>query len=226
VQRNAALRTSRGVAAFVVVISAAAFAACGSSASSSSATKSVVTAPDFTLQGCTFEVNNSIPTGEPPGVRPNFPSFAPDPSANAALDSIEKHGGTAMIDSAAAPEGTVLYAGPDRSGTVIGTVPSGQSVLLAEPLLWTDKSGQTWFAFFLECGGPNLYWASLDQIKKVNPTAGKDLVSLIKQLAADKPYPQSDQASLVPVKIVGGKLTWTSPSITFDVGRGQLINNL
>jgi hypothetical protein len=185
-----------------------------------------VTAPDFTLSGCTFEVNNSIPQGEPTGLKPNFASFTPDASAGVALASIKKNGGKAMVDSAGLPSGTKLYAGPDRSSQVVGTIPSGKSLLLSEPVVWTGSNGETWLATFIECGGPNLYWASLDQIKQVSSGEAATLSSLIKQLAAvQPPYPKSDQASLVRVDVVGHNLAWNTSQITFPVARGQLVDN-
>jgi hypothetical protein len=218
----------RATVASVAAIGVLGLAACGSSTGSSSPPTSGerVTAPDFNLQGCTFTVDNSVPTGEPTGLHPNFPSFNPDPSADSAVVSIKKHGGTAMVDSTSLPSGTQLYAGPDQSGTLVGTVPSGQSVLLAEPLVWT-ASGQTWLATFLQCGGPYLYWANLDQIKQVDPSSASATSELIKQLAAAAPYPKSDQASLLGVTVTGGHLEWaTSFTMSFPVARGQLVHNI
>jgi hypothetical protein len=185
----------------------------------------LVTAPDFSLQGCTFTVNGSIPPGEPNGLKPSFPAFSPDPSANAAVKSIEEHGGTALVDGAGVPPGATLYAGPDRSGTVVGTVPSGQSILLAEPVIW-HSDGDTWLAFFLQCGGPNLYWASLDEIKQVSPTTASDLATTLSELKGAPPYSQSHQASFETVAVKDRSLVWTDSSIPFPVARGQLIKSV
>ena len=200
-------------------------AACGGGSSASSGSKGLVTAPSFTLQGCTFAPNDSIPPGYPKGLQPNFAAFSPDPSADAAIRSISHNGGTAVVDSAGVPGGATLYAGPDRSGAVIGTVPAGQDILLAEPLLW-HEGGDTWMAFFLECGGPNLYWASLENIKSVSPTTATDLSGLFAELQNAPPYTQTHQASLLPVEVKDGHLVWKDSSVPFDVGRGQLIQHL
>jgi hypothetical protein len=218
-------RRSHGVVLVALLVtSAAVLTACGGG-SSATGSSGLVTAPDFSLQGCTFTVNGSIPPGEPQGLKPSFPAFSPDPSANAAVTSIEEHGGTALVDGAGVPPGATLYAGPDRSGTVIGTVPSGQSILLAEPVIWRSD-GDTWLAFFLQCGGPNLYWASLDEIKQVSPTTARDLTTTLSELKGAPPYSQSHQASFETVAIKDRSLVWTDSSIPFPVGRGQLIQSL
>jgi hypothetical protein len=213
----------RVVLAALFVASAAALTACSGGSSPTDST-SLVSAPDFSLQGCTYTVNNSIPPGEPRGLKPSFPAFSPDPSANAAVKSIEEHGGTALVDGAGVPPGATLYAGPDRSGTVIGTVPSGESILLAEPVIWhTDDD--TWMAFFLECGGPNLYWASLNEIKQVSPTTASNLSATLSELKGAPSYSESHQASFESVAVKDRSLVWTDSSIPFPVGRGQLIQN-
>ncbi|MGB7051099.1 MAG: hypothetical protein WBG41_05990 [Acidimicrobiales bacterium] len=218
---------SRTFALVVMMLATAAvLTACGDSGgSSATGSAALVTAPVFPLQGCTFTVNNSIPPGEPNGLKPPFPAFSPDPSANAAVKSIEEHGGTALVDGAGVPSGATLYAGPDRSGTVVGTVPSGESILLAEPVIWRTDS-DTWFAFFLQCGGPNLYWASLNEIKKVSPAAAQGLTSTLSELKNAPPYSRSHQASLEAVTVKDRSLVWTVSSIMFPVGRGQLIQNV
>jgi hypothetical protein len=217
-------RSHRFVLVALLMTSAAALTACGGSSSATGST-GLVTAPDFSLQGCTFTVSGSIPPGEPHGLKPSFPAFSPDPSANVAVKSIEEHGGTALVDGAGVPPGATLYAGPDRTGTVVGTVPGGESILLAEPVIW--RSGDdTWLAFFLQCGGPNLYWASLDEIKQVSPTTARDLTTTLSELKDAPPYSQSHQASFETVAIKDRSLVWTDSSIPFPVGRGQLIQSV
>lgn len=217
-------RSHRFVLVALLTASAAALTACGGG-SSATASTGLVAAPDFSLQGCTFTVNGSIPPGEPHGLKPSFPVFSPDPSASAAVKSIEEHGGTALVDGAGVPPGATLYAGPDRSGTVVGTVPSGESILLAEPVIW-HSDGDTWLAFFLQCGGPNLYWASLDEIKQVSPATATDLTTTLSELKGVPPYSQSHQASFETVAVKDRSLVWTDSSIPFPVGRGQLIQNV
>lgn len=221
---EAGFRPHRTWAFAAAAVMAVLMAACGGSAGSSVGTTGLVTAPDFTLQGCTYAPNNSVPPGEPQGLRPSFASFSPDPSANTAVRSIEEHGGKAVVDSAGVPPGTTLYAGPDRSGTVVGTVPHGQSVLVAEPLLW-QHGGDTWLAFFLECGGPDLYWASLSDIRTVSPQTAADISALIAQLEKAPPYTTSHEASLLDVTVDDGHLEWTAgaAAVPFPVARGQLI---
>jgi hypothetical protein len=181
-------------AAMVLAVAAVAVSvsACGGG-SSAGTTSGLVTAPDFALQGCTFTVNNSVPVGEPTGLKPTFAPFSPDSSANAAVKAIEEHGGTALVDSAGVPSGATLYSGPSQSAAVVGTVPSGQSILLAEPVIWHSGT-DTWLAFFLQCGGPNLYWASLANIEKVSPSAATDLTTLLADLEHAPPYSKSHQA--------------------------------
>ena len=61
------------------------------------------------------------------------------------------------------PGGTHLYAGPDTSQPSVGTIPSNYAILAAEPVIWKTESGETWVAFFVSCGGQNLYWVSLNR---------------------------------------------------------------
>ncbi len=222
----------RAVALVAAGLAALALAACGGGSSStgttaatSGSTDSVVTPPAFTLQGCTYVLDGKVPTGEPTGLKPHFPSFSPDPSARAALRTIKGHGGTAMVDGVTLPAATNLYAGPDTSGTKVGTIPSDQSILAAEPVVWTDSSGHKWLAFFLSCGGKNLYWVSVSELATQNPSAGDSLASLITELATAPPYTKSGQASLLPVVVNNDHtLVFANPKVTFDVGRGELVS--
>ena len=211
-----------GVATGLAVLAAA----CGGQASGSpTPAHPIVSAPAFTLQGCTYTVNDSIPAGEPHGVRPDVAAFAPDAAADAALKSIQRHRGTAMVDGTGVPGGTRLYAGPDASAAPVTTVPTGHSVIVAEPLIWTDARGGTWLAFFISCGGSQLYWASVDAIARVDPTAGATISGLVRQLAQAPPYTSSDRASLLPVVIAGGHLAWADPAVKLTIGRGELVQN-
>jgi hypothetical protein len=202
-------------------------AACGSGTAASTppptaSTAAIVEPPAFNLEGCTYVFNGTIPDGEPQGLKPPFPAFGADQSAIDALQHIRSHGGRAMVDSVDLPGGTDLYAGPD-TGTKVGAVPSGDSILVAEPVVWTDSSGGKWLAFFLSCGGRSLYWVSVDGLKHQNPSDGAEIAQLIAQLEKAPPYSQSDMASLLPIEINGQRqLVFTDPKVTFLVGRGEL----
>jgi hypothetical protein len=203
-------------------------AACGSSASTAggagSSAPAVVEAPDFTLQGCTYVLDSTIPPGEPQGVRPHFPSFAPDQSATAALEAIKAHGGTAMVDSVTLPAGTTLRSGPDTGESAVGTIPSDHSILAAEPVVWTDHTGAVWLAFFLSCGGEHLYWVSVPELTRHNPASGAQVVGQIEALEKAPSYITSGQASVLPIRITAQKnLAFVDPKVTFSVGRGELI---
>lgn len=215
----------------VVSVAAAVVAACGSGAGSpgsttgpSASATAVVTPPDVTLQGCTYVLDGKVPNGEPPGVKPSFPPFSPDQSAAAALGEIKARGGKAMVDSVTLTSGTDLYAGPDTGGTKVGTVPSGRSILAAEPVVWTDATGGTWLAFFLSCGGDSLYWVSVGQADRQGSTVGGSIAAQIAQLQGAAPYTQTGQASLLPIVVSAhGQLVFGDPRMTFSVGRGELI---
>lgn len=205
----------RAMALTGVLAVAAVTAACGGSTSSADpptpANQVVVTAPDFQLQGCTYVLENTIPAGEPQGVQPNFKSFEPDKSATAAMKQVREHGGTALANGFNIPGGTKLYAGPDTSNPPVGTIPSNYDVLVAEPVVWTDGSGDTWLAFFVSCGGPNLYWVEVKQIQKENPDAAGDITPLLSQ-----------KSSLVPITVTDKNLAWKNPQMTLIIGRGEL----
>jgi hypothetical protein len=217
----------RGVALGATSVVAVLMAACSSgtpTAGSGGSNAAVVQPPDFTLQGCTYVLDSTIPAGEPQGVKPQFSSFTPDQSATAALEGIKAHGGTAMVDSVSLPAGTTLRSGPDTGQSVVGTVPSGHSILAAEPVVWTDHSGAVWLAFFLSCGGGDLYWVSVPELTHQNAAAGKQLAAQIEALRSAPPYSTSGQASLLPIQVTAQKhLAFVDPKITFLVGRGELI---
>jgi hypothetical protein len=219
----------RAVAVGVAGLAALASTACGSASGSSptsapSATVGIVKPPDFTLQGCTYVLDNTIPAGEPQGVKPPFPPFTPDGSATAALQHIKDHGGTAMVDSVTLPSGTTLYPGPDLDGTPVGAVSAQDSILAAEPVVWTDAQRGTWLAFYLSCGGDALYWVSVKGLEHQNPIAGKGVAAQIAQLQKAAPYTKSGTASLLPVVVNRHRqLTFSDPKVTFLVGRGELV---
>lgn len=217
------------VAVGVAGLAALAATACGGASGSSptsapAATVSAVKPPDFTLQGCTYVLNSTIPASEPQGLKPDFPPFSADASATAALQGIKDHGGTAMVDSVTLPAGTHLYAGPDLEGTPVGAVPAKDSILVAEPVVWTDAHGDPWLAFYLSCGGDTLYWVSVKGLERQNPSAGSGVAEQIAQLKAASPYTQTGTASLLPIVVNSRRqLVFSDPKVTFLVGRGELI---
>ncbi len=218
---------SRAVAVALVCLAAWAAAACGSGTGASTplpaASSAIVEPPDFTLQGCTYEFNGTIPDGEPQGLKPSFPTFDADQSATDALQHIESHGGTGMVDSVDFPGGTDLYAGPD-TGTKVGVIPSGDSIQVAEPVVWTDATGGKWLAFFLSCGGRSLYWVSVDTLEHQNRADGIAITQLIAQLEKAPPYTKAGTASLLPIQIDDQHhLAFTDATVTLLVGRGALV---
>ena len=217
------------VAVGVAGLAALAATACGSSSGSSptsapATTVGIVKPPDFTLQGCTYVLNSTIPASEPQGLKPDFPPFSADGSAAAALQGIKDHGGTAMVDSVTLPAGTHLYAGPDLGGTPVAAIPAKDSILAAEPVVWTDAHGDTWLAFYLSCGGGALYWISVKGLEAQNPSAGSGVAEQIAQLRAAAPYTATGTASLLPIVVNSHRqLVFSDPKVTFLVGRGELI---
>ncbi len=197
----------------------------GATTTSGATEASLVQPPKLDLQGCEYLVNNAIPAGEPKGSKAPFGAFTPDPSAVAALQHIKAHGGTAMVDGFMAPAGTVLYSGPATSAARAGVVQPGNSVLIADPILWTDSSGGDWLAFFLICGGNNLYWLSVDQVTKQNPSFGHEVSTAIAQLRTAAPFTKTGMISLLPV-VIDGKhhVAWVAPNIEFQPARGQYLD--
>ncbi len=201
----------RGVAALACAVALAlGAAACGSSSPTVPANELVVTAPDFTLQGCTYVLDGTVPAGEPEGVQPHFASFSPDPTATAVLEAMKKDGGVALANGFIIPGGIHLYAGPDTSQPSVGTIPSNYAILVAEPVIWKTDSGKTWIAFFVSCGSKNLYWVSLRQIQDQNPVAAESITPLI------------TKNSLVPIAISNQNFVWKHSKLTFIIGRGEL----
>ncbi|MGO8871232.1 MAG: hypothetical protein ACLQPH_07480 [Acidimicrobiales bacterium] len=193
--------------------------ACGSGSATSSGTH--VQPPDWPLQGCTYTVNGTVPSGEPQGIQPGYPSFSPDASAGSALQSIKDHGGEGMFDGVVLAAGTPLRAGPDTSGSPVATVGSGTNILAAEPVVWTDGSGGQWLAFFLACGGDNLYWVNVVE-------ADQQIPGVSSQIATDRKAPTTLSSSGIPEvpsfqPVVIDRqhlLTWKDSRIQAYVGRG------
>jgi hypothetical protein len=201
-------------------------AACGGGSSAPAlSTTGIVLPPDVPMQGCTYVLDGKVPVGEYQGLQPGFAPFSPDAAAVAAVRSMRAHGGTSLVYGFSFPPGVRLYAGPDRSH-VVGTVPEGNSVTTSEPILWTTASGARWLAFFIACGGKNLYWVSVDQVRSVSTDAGGLLVRVIPELLAAPPYapPANTHSSALPVAISADRqFTWKNPSVTFVIARGQLL---
>jgi hypothetical protein len=196
----------------------------GSSTATPASTVAIVKPPGFTLQGCTYVFDSTIPAGEPQGIKPGFAPFAPDAAAKTALEQIRDHGGTAMVDSVAVPAGTKLYAGPSTGEPPAGTVPTGDSIQASEPVVWTDRTGDDWLAFFLSCGGDSLYWASVKGVTGQDASAGGQIATQIQQLRHAAPYTRTGHASMLPITVNGQKhLVFANPKVAFSVGRGELI---
>jgi len=204
-------------------------AACGGSSSATTTTvalSAVVRPPDLPLQGCSYVLNGMVPQGEPAGIQPDFPPFAPDQAAQSAVSHIAAHGGTGLVYGFTLPAGVKLFAGPDTGRQPVATIPLSHSILAADPVLWTTPSGEHWLAFFVACGGEHLYWVSVDQIGKADATTGAQAVRDIAMLEVAAPYTQTGRASILPLTIVDGQLTWNAPAGTHALvapARGQLL---
>lgn len=199
---------SPAVVALVLLIALLA-AACGNS---SSATPGPVQPPDIQLQGCTYVLDDTIPPGEPTGVQPHYPAFSPDASAVSALSHIQQHGGRAMIGGLDVPPGTTLYAGPDTS-QVVGNLPATYAILAAEPVVWVDKAGDTWIAFFLSCGGDNLYWTSVKAMGAASPLEGPGIAKQLAEAKASNALPS--------ITIKDRKFRWDDKKIPYYIARGE-----
>jgi len=225
--RSWAVRILAVVAAGGLVLVAA---ACGGSSSSTTtstvAPSSVVRPPAIPLQGCNYVLNGIVPPGEPTGIQPDFPPFAPDQAAQSAISHIAAHGGIGLVYGFTLPPGVKLFAGPDTGRQPVATIPLSHSILAADPVLWTTRSGERWLAFFVACGGEHLYWVSVDQIGKADAGAGAEAVRAIAMLEVAAPYTQTGRASILPVRIVDGQFTWNAPAGTHALvppARGQLL---
>ena len=196
-------------------------AACSSPSSSSpdSAGPSVVLAPSVQLQGCTYSSGGTVPPDQPAGVQPHYASFAPDAAATAALEGIKRHGGSALLGSFNLTGGVPLYAGPDTGGQKVGTIPDNYAMTVAQPVVWTDPSGDHWFAFFLACGGDNLYWTSPGAMTKADP----QLSSTAEVLAADVREAAAASPTQLPAIGIDGSrhFYWKSAKVPYTVGLAQ-----
>ena len=181
--------------------------------------------PKLDLDGCQYLVNNVVPPGEPKASKAPFASFSPDQSAIDALQHMKAHGATGMVDGFTVPAGTVLFSGPSATAAHAGVVQPSNSILIADPILWTDGAGKDWLAFFVICGGNNLYWLSVDQVNHQNPTVGRLLTRSIAQLRAAQPYTKTGMISVLPVVIDGNhRFAWVAPDIQFQPARSQYLD--
>ncbi|MGA3146120.1 MAG: hypothetical protein ABSF33_01450 [Acidimicrobiales bacterium] len=226
-------RRTRGAVVAGVTVLALVASACGSG-SSSPPTSSVTTGdtsvvalatPTDELEGCTYTVNGQIDPSLPTGERPHFSAFSPDPSAEAAINSIKSKGGTAAVDTFQLPYGTKLRSGPSSSAPVVGKVPGTDQLELYDPIVWTDSAGQKWLATFIACGGRNLYWAGLADLQATDPTAARTVRTQLAQLRSARPYLQTAKASYLPILIdSSGHVDWKDKVIPFSVGRAELVS--
>jgi hypothetical protein len=203
--------------------------ACGASTSASSTPTTgvrvsdlAVLAPDSPTQGCSYTVDGSVPSYLPTGVAPTFPTVAPDPTAVAALHHIARAGGTAAVDGFILPPRTVLRSGPSTAAREIGTIPAGHQVFSFDPLVWTDATGTPWLAFFLACSGDQLYWVSVDELRRDVPTTGAAVAATLTGLVHARPYTETGQASLLPVRLLERHLIWDDKKLPTEPARGML----
>jgi len=181
-----------------------------------------VVPPSEILQGCSYAPDNKVPSGEPQGSQPPFPSFAPDQAARSALQHIKDHGGTGLVYGFQLPSGTKLYAGPDASSGAVGTIPTGRSVYLFDPVIWTTASGRHWLVSFLACGGTSPYWVDVNQIKQADATAYTGIVQQISMLLASQDYVTTGHASSLPVVVDADRqFAWKDPAVPFAPARGE-----
>ncbi|HEX7443889.1 MAG TPA: hypothetical protein VF320_08380, partial [Acidimicrobiales bacterium] len=138
---------------------------------------------------------------------------------DSALRHIRAHGGTALVDGFTIPSATKLFAGPDTSGTPVGAVPGGRSLLLAEPVLVTTDTGQRWLATFLACGGPHLYWIQVAQIRQADRNAGSQVAASIDTALAATTTGTGISARPI---VIDAKhhFAWASDALSFAIGRG------
>ncbi|HXQ62505.1 MAG TPA: hypothetical protein VN796_09235 [Acidimicrobiales bacterium] len=202
-------------------------AACGSSGPASTASAAMarlVKTPALPLQGCTYMIDGKVLPDEVPGVKPTFPQSQPDAASDSAIASIRAHGGSAVVGSFLLPPGTELYSGPDVRQPPVGTVSSTDQFYVYEPVVWVDHSGKSWLASFLACGGPNLYWVSVDQVDSKGASGAGSVGSMLAEFREAPPYTQTGKGSLLPIKIDRtDPFVFDDPQVTFAIGRGQII---
>lgn len=221
-------RTGRRIAVSIVLGLGLVLSACGASSSSptstSATTDAIVKPPVEMVQDCSYAPDDKVPTGEPQGIQPPFPAFTPDPSAQSALQHIKDHGGTGLVYGFQLPSGTDLYAGPDTSSGVIGTIPTARSILLFDPVLWTTSSGHHWLVSFLACGGASPYWVDVSQIKQADPTVFSGIEQQISTLLGSQDYTSTGHASSLPVVVSpSGHFAWKDPQVPFSPARGEFV---
>lgn len=212
-----------------VALLAFAVSACGGGTPATTGTTTAihVALPSDPVQGCTYTVNGQISPDLPTGKNPHFAAFSPDPSAYAALNSIKKKGGTGAVDNFTLPAGTRLRSGPSSSAPVVGTIAAIDELQLFEPVVWTDSSGQQWLATFIACGGSHLYWAGMDDLQNVNPSAAKSIKNQLAHDRAAQPVTKTDMVSDLPIVLSrSGQLDWKDKSIAFAVARGEVASGL
>ncbi len=175
---------------------------------STGSTTPLVGPPDVAVEDCTYAPGGTVPAGEPHGENPGFASFTPTRSAQQAVEDIAAHGGTGMVDGFEFPAGVAMYGGPDTTGSPVATVPNGRTVLAIDPVLWTTGTGAHWLAFFIACGGDNLYWVGVDQTKATNADEGAALARQIASAQAAAPYTTTGMVSTLPIKIAQRQFTW------------------
>ena len=215
-------------AAVLVVGLGAGLAACGSTPSASPSTGATTAAavrpPADTVQGCTYAPGGKVPPGEPTGLTPPFGPVTPDGAARAALGHLAAHGGTGLVYGFQLPAGTELWAGPDASGAPVGTVPTGQSVLLLDPVLWTAAGGAHWLVTFLACGGAAPYWVDVAQIRRADAAVFTSTTTMITQLLGTHDYVTTHRPSSLPVVVDrAGRFAWQDPAVPFSPARGELV---
>jgi hypothetical protein len=224
-------RPGRAVAVLAAAVLAATVAACGGTPSGSTSTTSVpVTAdavvkpPKLTMEGCNYEIGGTVPSGMAQGSQPPFTLSGQDQAGTAALAHIAAHGGTGVVSGFTLPAGTKLYAGPDASVAPVATVATGDSMLLAEPVLWTTGSGAHWLATFVACGGEGLYWVDVSQIGQADHDAGVAVTNALATAMGDAPYTTSGMPSTLPIVIEGQQFAWKDRAVVFPIGRAEYQN--
>ncbi len=227
---NRTVRYSRAMTAVAVLVVGLGAAACGSSSSSSGGSSSGTTASDIVrppadpIVNCTYTVNGKVSPLLPAGKKPGFAPFTPDASATSALQSIQSKGGQGIVASLGLPGLTKLRSGPSSSAPVVATLSKGQQILLYDPVLWEDGAGHDWLAFFLACGGSNMYWAGLTDLLKTDAKAAAQLSQLVGSLKTAPSYLETGKSSLLPVVIDKNKhIVWKDRKVTFSPARAIAI---
>ena len=188
-----------------------------------SATATLVKTPPLPLQGCTYVIDGQVPPGEAPGESPRFRSHSrmPRPPRRS----------RASVDTAGPPWSAASCCLPALRSTTVPTRASRpwarslhQQFVVVEPVVWVDHSGKRWLASFLACGGPNLYWISVDQVDSKQPGGAGSVGSQLTAFQKAPPYTQTGKASFLPIKVDHtDHFVFDDPRVTFAIGRGELI---